>query len=242
MVRPFHTRARVPRSGIISLLGTGHLEDHALHLNVYAHNGRVTLNIIGAVTAGAAALAAILAGLNLYFSGQRELDKWIRETLVEIFVPFLDASFKHASACRRILSDSPSQRERTQLQGDIFEAHTTATQVLTRLRLLAPPSVVEDAIALLEAEYLLARPCFLDSVSNDDTLELIRAVRHARTELLVSARSALGLRAKKGTGDFELNLSWRELRNSWTRTEEVEPEPSGASILVKDSQEGPSSG
>jgi hypothetical protein len=30
--------------------------------------------------------------------------------------------------------------------------------------------------------------------------------------MLESTRSALGLRETKGTGDFELNLSWRDLR------------------------------
>jgi len=69
----------------------------------------------------------------------------------------------------------------------------------------------EDAIALLEAEYRLARPCFLDPISDDEVLELVKTAHQARSELLVSARSALGLRERKGTGDFELNLSWREV-------------------------------
>jgi hypothetical protein len=64
------------------------------------------VNWVGAVTAGAASLAAVLAGVNLYVSGRRELNKWTRETLIEIFSLFLDASFKHASACRAISLES----------------------------------------------------------------------------------------------------------------------------------------
>jgi hypothetical protein len=170
------------------------------------------VNIIGAVTAGAAGLAAALAGLNLYLSGRRELDKWTRDALVDIFALFLDTSFKHASACGRILSDSPPQLERQQLQRDILEAHSAASQALTRLRLLAPPAVVTNAIALLEVEYLLAEPCFTGRPAQDNTFELIRAIRKARAQLLVSARSALGLRNTKGTGDFDINVNWGALR------------------------------
>jgi hypothetical protein len=169
------------------------------------------LDIIGAVTAGAAGLAAVLAGANLYISGRRELNKWTRESLVEIFAVFLDASFKHASACGSILNTSPPRPERNQLQSDIFEAHSTASRALTRLRLLAPPAVVRNAIALLEVEYLLAESCFSGPLAQDETLELIRAVRQARAKLLTSARSALGLRDTEGTGDFDINVNWRDL-------------------------------
>lgn len=171
------------------------------------------MNIIGSVTAAAAGLAAVLAGANLYLSGRREVDKWIRETLMEIFVLFLDASFKHASLCRTVLVDvTPSQPELNRLRSDILEAHDVATRGLTHLRLLAPPAVVEAATELLNAEYLLAKPCFSEPSSREEALELIRTVRKRRAQMLESTRSALGLRETKGTGDFELNLSWRDLR------------------------------
>jgi len=83
---------------------------------------------------------------------------------------------------------------------------------MTRLRLLAPPSVVNDAIALLENEYLLAEPCFMETPAQKEVVGLVRAVRQARARLLESARSALGLRDTKGTGNFEMNLNWRGLR------------------------------
>jgi hypothetical protein len=169
------------------------------------------MDVIGSVTAGAAGLAATLAGVNLYLSGRRELDKWIREALMEIFVLFLDASFKHASTCRTILFDVPPPHEADRLRSEILEAHDVATRALTRLRLLAPPSVVKAATTLLNAEYLLAEPCFSQPCSREEALELIKAVRRHRTKLLESTRSALGLRQAKGTGGFELNLSWRDL-------------------------------
>jgi hypothetical protein len=58
------------------------------------------VNVIGAIAAGAAGLAAVLAGVNLYVSGRRELNKWTRETLVELFVSFLETSFAH-NHCRQ---------------------------------------------------------------------------------------------------------------------------------------------
>ena len=48
------------------------------------------------MTGGAAGLAAVLAGVNLYVSGRRELHKWTREALVEALVIFLDTSFKQS--------------------------------------------------------------------------------------------------------------------------------------------------
>jgi hypothetical protein len=104
------------------------------------------LNVIGTVTAAAAGLAAILAGVNLYVSGRRELNKWRCETLVEILVVFLDASFRQAGACRTIMRGPLTQPERNRLRKEILAAHDAENVALTRLRLLAPPQVVEDAM------------------------------------------------------------------------------------------------
>jgi hypothetical protein len=177
------------------------------------------LNIVSIATATAAGLAAVLSGVNLWLAGRREINKWVRETLIEIFTMFLDASFTHASACRRILlSESRSVQERRELQQDIFKAHAVASQALTHLRLLAPPSVVDNAITLLEAEYNLAVPCFFGPPPGDETLELVRAVRSARARMLVSARSSLNLRETRGTGNFDLNMNWRDLRTQFNQS------------------------
>jgi hypothetical protein len=86
----------------------------------------VSLNTVSAVTAAAAGLAAVLSGVNLWLAGRREINKWVRETLIEIFTIFFDASFTHASTCRRILlNESSSVQERRELQENIFKAHAT---------------------------------------------------------------------------------------------------------------------
>jgi hypothetical protein len=77
------------------------------------------MNVVGAVTAGAAGLAAVLAGVNLYVSGRREMDKWTRETVVEIFVAFLTASFKHGAVCRSLFRDAPADPGRQHLRADV---------------------------------------------------------------------------------------------------------------------------
>ena len=169
------------------------------------------MNWVGAVTAGAAGLAAALAGVNLYISGRREFDKWTRETLVETFAVFLDASFKNTSACRAIFRLSPPLQERNRLRAAIIAAHDIENDALTRLRLLAPPSVVEAARTLLEAEYNLAEPCFSVPIPVDTSDILIQPVYHGRAQFIEAARLTLGLREVTGTGSFEKNVNWRDL-------------------------------
>jgi hypothetical protein len=175
---------------------------------------RFRVNWVGAVTAGAAGLAAVLAGVNLYLSGRRELNKWTRETLIEIFALFLDASFKHASACRAISLESPPQSERDRLRAAIFAAHSEENRALTRLRLLAPPRVVKDARTLIESEYWLAKSCLYETISQENYNVKISPVRQGRSQFLEAARLALGLREPSGTGGFDSNASWSKLRIS----------------------------
>jgi hypothetical protein len=52
------------------------------------------------ISAVAASLAAVLAGVNLVVSGRREHAKWARETLVEVLVDFVDASFESKDAVK----------------------------------------------------------------------------------------------------------------------------------------------
>jgi hypothetical protein len=46
------------------------------------------------ISAFAAATAAILAGVNLWFTGRREERRWRRDSIVDTIVSFLDGSFK----------------------------------------------------------------------------------------------------------------------------------------------------
>jgi hypothetical protein len=170
------------------------------------------MDVIGAVTAGAAGLAAVLAGVNLYVSGRRELDKWTRETLVDTFALFLDASFKHGTVCHTILVDSPPEPELYRLREAEIAAHNAEAAALTRLRLLAPAQVVEDARALINFEYQLAESCFSDPPRTADTAAVSGPIRKARRQFLESARATLGLRETAGTGSFDTTNNWRAFR------------------------------
>jgi hypothetical protein len=146
-------------------------------------------------------------------SGRRELNKWTRDTLVELFVTFLDASFKQGTACGVLLRTSPPDPDRHRLRTEVVTAHDVEIATLTRLRLLAPPRVVTSALALLETEERVAAACFLESLPPADDLEsLFEPVRRARALLLEAARSALRLRNPGGTGHFGRSTSWREFR------------------------------
>jgi hypothetical protein len=167
---------------------------------------------VGAATAGAAGLAAVFAGANLYLSPRQDLDKWTRETLIEVLTAFLDASFAHSSACRNVYRHAPDLAEHNELRNRILAAHSKETEALTRLRILAPPSVVEAALILFEAEYQLSEPCFIDDTSADPYEALILSVRQRRALFIEAARSALGLRKITGTGSYESTVRWSTLR------------------------------
>jgi hypothetical protein len=170
------------------------------------------MNVVGAVTAGAAGLAAVLSGVNLYVSGRREIDRWTRETLVEIFAAFLDASFMHGAACRALVRDSPDP-ERQRLRADVVTAHYLEAHSLIRLWLLATSRVVTAARALIEAERALTAACFADTLpSTEDPEDLLEPVRLARERLIESARSVLRLRDPTGSDHYGRSASWRELR------------------------------
>lgn len=171
------------------------------------------MNVIGAITAGAAGLAAVLAGVNLYVSGRRELNKWTRETLVEIFVIFLEASFAHNHACRTAEDIPPTDAGRRSLSAAVVAAHDRETDTLTRLRLLAPSRVVAAAEALHKAEHKLAEACFLSGKPSVETPDIVRMpVRRARAAFLESARSTLRLRDTAPIGHNHGDTRWAEVR------------------------------
>jgi hypothetical protein len=179
---------------------------------------------VGAVTAGAAGIAAVLAGVNLYVSGRRELNKWTRETLVETLANFLDSSFNHSDACETIFMLSPKDQERNQLRSAIIAAQEAELEALTRLRILAPPSLVEGALTLLETEYRLAEHCCRDTIQSDTYYVLFNSTRQGRTRFIEAARSALGLRKITGTGSFDHGPgpSWITLRGIVREAEKAE--------------------
>lgn len=171
------------------------------------------MNVIGAVTASAAGLAAVLAGVNLYVSGRREQNRWTREALVEVFVAFMDASFKHSSICRTLtLLSSPPDLERQRLRAAVVAAHDLESDTLTRLRLLASSRLVTAAEALHEMEHTLAAVCFMKPLPTEGTLDSARVpVRRARAQVLEAARWALQLRDTAAISHRH-EASWDEFR------------------------------
>ena len=173
------------------------------------------MDVTGIVTAGAAGLAAVLAGINLWVSGRRELDKWTRDTLVEVFVTFMDASFKQNGICTTVTSlDSRKITERQHLRIAAVGAHDTETDTLTRLRLLASSRVVTAAEALHEAEHKLVDMSFTDPLPSVESLETVRgSVLGARAQLLEEARRALRLRDTAAIRHSHRDTGWYEFRS-----------------------------
>lgn len=174
------------------------------------------MNVIGAVTASAAGIAAILAGINLYVSGRREQKKWIREALVETLVTFLDSSFKHGVAYR-ILSSGRSLQdlERRHLHATVVEAHDQQGEALTRLQLLGPPQLVEAADALHDREHAMAAACFGEPASAVEVAEAVEdariSIQRAREQVLKAARRAIRLGDIAGISDVH-DADWEEFR------------------------------
>lgn len=173
------------------------------------------VDVIGAVTAGAAGLAAVLAGVNLYVSGRRELHKWTREALVDALVAFLDTSFKQSGLCANAASwSSLPESQRDHLRKNVITAHDLQTETLTRLRLLAPSRVVVAAEALHQAGHELVFMYFIDppqpAEAKENALSLVKA---ARQQFLESARSTLRLTDTAVIRHGQSSVGWHELRS-----------------------------
>ncbi len=83
------------------------------------------------------------------------MDQWTREALVEVLTHFLDASFEFVSSCRAIFRET-DRRGRDERRAAALRAHSAENEALTRLRILAPPGVVDNARTLIQSEYWLA--------------------------------------------------------------------------------------
>lgn len=147
------------------------------------------------LSAVAATIAAALAGLTLYVSGRREHLHWIRESLVNSYEDYLTASF-----------DAPGQRGlQARIQGDdgkleeyrgqAADAHRRQTDALTRLRMIAPSSVVTAAEVLHEADHAVVDAA-LDGFAapDEDTWARLRTMQwQARSAFVDQVRRSLGL-------------------------------------------------
>lgn len=146
------------------------------------------------VSAIAAVIAASLAGANLYLNGRREDRRWARETLVELFASYLDASFRWSGTVaheggQQILEDVATERRR-----HADQAHHDQTAILTRLRLLAPKPVVDAAIVLHGAGHDLADLTKrVPLPAADEFLACDKVLWAARLTLIAEAKKTLGL-------------------------------------------------
>jgi hypothetical protein len=134
--------------------------------------------------------------VSLYVSERREQLHWIRESLVESYEGYLTASF-----------DAPGRRGlQTRLRGieadelgecrrQATEAHRRQTVTLTRLRMIAPSSVVAAAETLHEADHAVVEAA-LDrcDVPDEDAWAQLRATQwEARSAFVDPVRRSIGL-------------------------------------------------
>lgn len=93
----------------------------------------------------------------------------------------------------------------------MIEAHDLETDVLTRLRLLAPSRVVRAAEAVHRAEHRLVVVCFEEPLPPADGIEsAVVPVRRARAQFLEAARSTLRLSDTAPIGHHHRDIGWHE--------------------------------
>ncbi len=146
------------------------------------------------VTAWAALLAAVASIATLLVttivSGHREQRRWAREALTDAFVAYLDASWRSSDALRRGAGPDPADPARaSELQAAKSACEEMRTQ-LTRLRLLASPSVAEAGQHLLRSQ----RRAIEGAALPGDPL--LQDVSKGRQMLIQTAKTEMGLRHK----------------------------------------------
>lgn len=153
-------------------------------------------DIVPALGAIAATIAAILAGLNLWVVGKREERRWTREALVDVLVAYLQTSFRNEA--RAILEGRLRGCTEQQLalwRGTCDDAHADQMQTLTRLRLLAPASLIAAAEELHTADHEVTT--YASEVPDADVgpawQDLRQRQRSAREAVIVHGRTAIGV-------------------------------------------------
>jgi hypothetical protein len=156
------------------------------------------MNPASLLSAVSATIAAILVAVNLYVSGRRERNRWARDVLVDVFVIFLTAGFEGSGACNRLLESRRLNRESEILayRESIKVAHRTETEMLTKMRLLTSPAVVEAAMRLHVATH--ANVDFaegrLPGSSHEEQDAVNDRVWQARRSFLAAAKTEIGLK------------------------------------------------
>jgi hypothetical protein len=168
------------------------------------------MDVVGTVTAGAAGLAALLSAVNLYISGQRETQKWKRDSLVELLVISFDTSWRIRSLCMSLAADS-DHGKRIELLKEISVNHKIETDTLTRLRLLAPSRVVRAAEALHEAGHKLVDASLDQPIESEKTDSAHEKLHRVRAEFITAARAAIHLRDPAPVGHRHAGTRWNDL-------------------------------
>ena len=126
------------------------------------------------LSAVAATLAAVLSCGTLYVTGRREHRRWLRESLVEAYVEYLEASFAGRAARTLEFRLAGSDQGIEELQVNSEAARRRAMASLTRLRLIAPHEVIDAAERLHLADADAMDVAFNGPVPPDPAWSLAR--------------------------------------------------------------------
>lgn len=145
------------------------------------------------VAAVAATLAAVFSGFSLWLGGRREERKWRRDAIIDTLVQLLDSSF--ASPADVLMGKRRAGALTDEDRRAAEEAHELGISALTRLRVIAGTSVVEQAELLHMADDAGSDMVFVDRQLPEDHVweDVVRTRRELRDKLLAVSRQDLGL-------------------------------------------------
>ncbi|WP_280314233.1 hypothetical protein [Nocardia abscessus] len=146
------------------------------------------------LSAIAATLAAVLSCGTLYVTGRREHRRWLRDSLVEAYVEYVEASFAGRPARTLELRAAEDDDGVIEQKEKSDEARERAMVSLTRLRLIAPREVVAAAEKLHFADVDAMAVAFNGPVPPDDTWRAARQhQRECRDRFIGEVRKSLGV-------------------------------------------------
>jgi hypothetical protein len=156
------------------------------------------MNITAAVSASAAILAAVLAGLNLYVTGRREEARWARDVLLGTLEGYLSASFEITSAATLLTRTVSSSIQAEEIEAQVVAAHDVQMRMLTRLRLLADEQIVVSAADLHRSDHEIVEFMRgLDHAVTPQELEAAQKSAHAhRQPFVVASRRMMKVHGK----------------------------------------------
>jgi hypothetical protein len=157
------------------------------------------MDVASILSAGAASIAAVLSGIGLYVSGQREEARWMRETLLEAFEGFLNASFETTSTAKYLggFRGTGTPIDRDEAVKRIRSLHEAQLDSLTRLRLLADANVIHAAADVHDGDYGFVQMMTRDPRPTEEEYQAAVSEAHRRREtFLATTRQALRVSGK----------------------------------------------